>query len=78
VKVVLQSTTKIVEFEQPGGARIECRVWEGVTEGGVRCHAYIPRIAAASTDDLQEFERDLKEHAAPSETIRSIPLRMIL
>lgn len=77
MKVTLQSTSKIVTFDI-GGASVPGRVWEGVTENGVQCHAFITRIAVSKAADASEFERDLKEHAAPSAEIQSIPLRMIL
>lgn len=73
MKVQLQSTEKIVHLNG-----LPARVWEGITEGGVKCHAFITRIAVHKDDDASEFEKELQEHAAPSSEIQSIPLRMII
>jgi len=59
---------------------VPARVWEGVTEGGIRCHAFITRIAVHENDDATEFEKELMEQHAPiSADLRdSIPLNMII
>ena len=59
---------------------IECRVWEGQTDKGVRVAALIPRLAAVQPEDgdLTDFEAELQEHSAPSAEIECWPLRMIL
>lgn len=71
--VTLSATTKIVTFNG-----IHCRIWEGVSERGVKCHAYIPRIAVANDEDSAQLESELKEMSAPSPALEAIPLRMIL
>lgn len=74
MKVQLHSTEKIVTING-----IPARVWEGVTEGGVNCHAFITRIAVHENDDASEFEKELQEHSPPSSAaLDSIPLRMII
>lgn len=73
MKVQLHSTEKIVTING-----IPARVWEGVTEGGVNCHAFITRIAVHENDDASEFEKELQEHLPPSAALDSIPLRMII
>lgn len=77
MKVTLESTTKIVELVINGVA-VPARVWEGATDNGILCHAFITRIAVKNDDDSAEFERDLHEQRAPSPEIQAIPLRMIL
>lgn len=78
MKVTLESTTKVTTLMR-NGAEVPVRIWEGVTAGGIRCHAYIALIAVSDSDDAKEFERDLREQRAPSADIeRAIPLRMIL
>ena len=59
---------------------VDCRVWEGVSEGGVKVQCLIPRIAASIDQggDLDQFERELKEQRAPSAEVQAFPLRMIL
>ena len=77
MKVQLESTTKIVELVI-NGVTVPARVWEGHTENGVACHAFITRIAVANQDNAEEFERDLQEQRQPTPEVQAIPLRMIL
>lgn len=77
MKVTLESTSKVVELVIDG-AVVPARLWEGFTEAGVPCHAYITRIAVKKEKDAAEFERDLLEQREPSEEMRAIPLRLIL
>ena len=64
MKVSLESTTKIVELNG-----IQCRVWEGETEKGVKCHAFIPLIACHKRDDCSQFREELEEKASPSRAV---------
>jgi len=77
MKVTLESTTKIVTLETPTGA-VPARVWEGFTESGIACQAFVTRIAVHKHDDSSQFERELEEQRAPSAALSGIPLRMIL
>ena len=71
--MTIRSTTKIVTANG-----IQCRVWEGVTEKGVKVQALIPRVAVQEGQDVSQFERELEEHAAPTPEVEAWPLRMIL
>lgn len=71
--MTISSTTKLVKLDG-----IQCRVWEGETEHGIKVHCYIPRVAAAPDQDLSQFEAELQEQRKPSPEIEAIPLRMIL
>lgn len=73
MKITIESTTRIVN-----ASGIDCRVWEGVTERGIKVQALIPRIAAAIGEDLSQFEAELQEQKAPSAEVQAFPLRMIL
>ena len=73
MKITIESTTRIVTANG-----VECRVWEGVTERGVKIQALIPRIAVANGQDTSQFEAELREHSAPSAEVQAFPLRMIL
>jgi hypothetical protein len=77
MKVTLESTDKIVEL-QVNGATVPARVWEGVSEGGAKCHAYITRIGVAHDQNQAEFEKELRETRAPSPALQAIPLRLII
>lgn len=83
MKITIESTTKIVEVanDSPGTGKlafIQCRVWEGVTESGIRVQCLIPRIAAEEGQDLSKFEQELKQCRTPSVDVQMFPLRMIL
>ncbi len=77
MKVTLESTSKTVTLDG-----VPARVWEGTTEGGIPCFAFITRIAPAQADPpaelCAEFERDLAEQRAPSPDMAAIPGRMVL
>ncbi len=73
MQVQLESTEKVVTLNG-----VPARIWEGHTAAGVRCHAYVTRIAVSDSDDVSQFERELQEHRAPSAEIAAIPLRLVL
>lgn len=78
MKVTIESTDKIVELTMHGQT-LPARVWEGETAHGVKCHAYITRIAVDPDADAREFERDLQaQHKPASAAIAAIPLRLVL
>lgn len=73
MKIVLESTTKIVELNG-----VPARVWEGYTESGIPVHAFITRIAVHKNEDRQQFEAELQECKVPSADVASIPFRLII
>lgn len=62
--VTLHSTEKIVELKTPSGI-VPARLWEGTTERGIACHAFITRIAVHKDLDAAQFEAELREQHAP-------------
>jgi len=73
MKLTIESTTQIVNADG-----IDCRVWEGVTERGVKVVCLIPRIAVQNGQDHAQFEAELKEMRAPTAMVEAFPLRLIL
>jgi len=73
MRVTLQNTTKQVILNG-----VPVRIWEGKTDSGIPCHAYIALIGVARDLDSAEFDREIEEQMAPSEAVLAIPLRMIL
>lgn len=73
MKMTIESTTKIVN-----ASGIDCRVWEGQTERGVKVQVLIPRVAVKNGQDTAQFEAELKECVAPSADTAAFPMRMIL
>lgn len=72
MKMTIESTTTIVNANG-----MDCRVWEGETERGVKVQVLIPRVAVKNGQDTSQFEAELKEHRAPSADL-AFPMRMIL
>jgi len=73
--ITITSTTKIVLLNE-----VPARVWEGETSTGVKVHCFVTRIAIDKDETrVEEFERELKEQAAPSPKVdEAYPLRMVL
>lgn len=82
MKITIESTSRIVELQMPGGAVVPARLWEGATENGIPVHAFITRIAPTVENPpaavTAEFERDLMACSPPSPELQTIPLRLIL
>ena len=73
MKIILENTSQFVEIND-----VPARIWEGTTESGVKVHAFITRIAADKSADLEQFNRELQEEKAPSADVLAIPLKLIL
>ena len=74
MKITIESTTKITELNG-----VPTRIWEGTTEGGIKVHCFITRIAIDKDEKrANEFEKELKEQKAPSPEVEVYPLKMIL
>ena len=74
MKVTLESTDKLVTIDG-----LPARIWQGTTAQGIACHAYITRIAVASSLDAAEFDRELQTTAPlRPELDAAIPARLVL
>jgi hypothetical protein len=77
MNIHIHSTDAIKNFNG-----VDCRVWEGVTEGGVEVYCLIPRIAIKdneSPENIAQFTEELKEVMAPSaDASRCFSLRQII
>jgi hypothetical protein len=78
MRVTLESTTKIVELITINGHTVPARVWEGHTESGIPCHAYVTRIAVARGEDASQFERELVEQRPATAAVAAIPTRLVI
>lgn len=72
MKVTLHNTSKVITVNGQAA-----RIWEGHTEKGVPCFAYVVFIATPIGVDQSEFERDLTECKAPSADVADFPSRMV-
>jgi len=61
MRLTLESTPQIILYDG-----VPTRVWVGKTESGVRVTAFITSVAVESGQDASEFERELREHGAPT------------
>lgn len=81
MKITIESTSIVVDLETDTGV-VPARLWEGTTEHGTPCHAFVTRICPTIDDPppeiTREFERDLSECKQPTTALRAIPLRLIL
>lgn len=57
MKITIENTSEIVTMANG----TQARVWDGVTESGVRCHLLVMRVAVHKNDDASAFERELQE-----------------
>lgn len=70
MKITIESTENLTQIEG-----VPVRLWEGVTEGGVRCKVFIHRLAVHHDDNATQFDAELKEQLQPGVPI---DLRQIL
>lgn len=89
MKATIESTSKVVTLTavthhtagKPNArieAKIDARIWTGVTEKGVKFNAYITRLEVMPGQDNAQFEEELKEMRPPTAAVASIPMRLIL
>lgn len=78
MKVTLESTDKTIDLVTPSGT-VPARIWEGTTESGIACHAFITRIAVHQDLDASQFEKELQETRPVSKDVAAAyDLRMVL
>jgi hypothetical protein len=74
MKITLESTSKIYHLDG-----VPARLWEGHTESGIQCHAFITRISVYKSLDASEFQRELEEQREPTiQALVAFPDRMTL
>lgn len=61
MKTTIYSTNKIVILKpDPLADGVPARVWEGITESGIKIHCYITRVDVCDNEtDVEEFEQEL-------------------
>lgn len=72
MRITVDSTTRIVIANG-----IECRIWQGESQRGIRVQLMVPRIAADAGQDQSEFEAELIENIPPR-GIQAFPFRMLI
>ena len=67
MKIEITATDKVVDV---GG--VQCRLWEGVSDGGARCKVFVHRVAVHELQDQAAFQRELREMPAPQFSVFSL------
>ena len=70
MKISIEATDKLTQIDG-----VPIRLWEGVTEGGVKCKVFVHRIAVHKAEDCLQFEQEFVECMPPG---RYVELRHIL
>jgi len=73
MQIEIESTEKIVELNG-----VPARVWEGKTKTGIQVHCFVTRISPQTHDNIEQFEKELKEQKAASVEVAAYPMRLIL
>lgn len=74
MKIILESTSVTTEVNG-----LPARIWEGHTDSGIPCHAWITRIAVDEAQDTGQFETELVECRPPTNPDIDVwPNRMVL
>jgi hypothetical protein len=78
VRIILDSTAKVVELVNGHGGHVNARVWEGHTDDGVAVVAFVARLTPTEDEaDLTAFEADLLTVRPPVAAL-AIPHRLLL
>lgn len=64
MKINIETTSQITLV---GG--VQCRAWDGVTEGGIRCKVFVHRVVIHKDQDASEFEKELLEQPASGSVV---------
>ena len=66
MKLMIESTDKIVTLVINGGRQVPARVWEGVSEHEVKCHVFVTRVSVKEGYPEPVYE-EFQEVAAGAE-----------
>jgi hypothetical protein len=64
MKITMEDTNIFIEWHG-----VPCRVWRGVTEGGVACDVFVPTLRVRLDRDHSEFDRDLRSLPKPAKLV---------
>lgn len=56
MKIEIEATEQLTRIDG-----VPVRLWEGITENGVKCKVFVHRIAVHEEEDPGEFEQELSE-----------------
>ena len=61
LKIQITATENITDING-----VPVRLWEGVTERGIKCKVFVHRIAVHPDEDAGPFDEELREMAPPT------------
>lgn len=64
MRITIESTDQLTNLD-----RVPVRVWEGVTERGVKCYVFVHRVAVHEDADAARLDAELRETLPPGRTI---------
>ena len=56
MKITMTATEKLTEING-----VQARLWEGITDQGVKCKVFVHRLAVHRSEDHTQFEKELIE-----------------
>lgn len=82
MNITIYPTDKIIQLtgaeEQKG---VPARIWEGLTDSGIKVQAFLTRIAIGADEPpavQEQFRKELQETQPPSAPVAAYPLRLVL
>lgn len=80
MKIMLESTNRIVEVREGTHCLVHGRVWQGKTESGIPIAVVITSLAVEAERDQSQFQAELQQqHVEPQEySVKAFPLRFII
>lgn len=60
MKITMTATEILTEIDG-----VPVRLWEGITEQGVKCKVFVHRLALHKYEDETQFEKELREQMPP-------------
>ena len=70
MKITIEATDQLTTVRG-----VQVRLWEGVTERGIKCKVFVPLIAVHKDEDSAQFDAELEEQLPPG---RVVDLRQII
>jgi hypothetical protein len=78
MKIIIESTDKIVELATRAGASMPARLWEGTTEDGVPVYCFITRIATDKGPGEAQFQKELQKSKNPKMELPALSMRYFI
>lgn len=64
MKMTIEPTGRFQKWEG-----VNCRIWEGMTDGGTKVEVFVPCVQARSNEDQRDLESALREVKAERQLV---------